>query len=57
LEFKATAAPSRQDARHLIWLRDELGERFVAGAVMHTGPRVFQLAERILAVPLCAMWG
>jgi uncharacterized protein len=57
LEFKATAAPSGHDARHLIWLRDELGERFVAGAVMHTGPRVFQLAERILAVPLCAMWG
>ena len=57
LEFKATAAPSARDARHLIWLRDELGERFVAGAVMHTGPRVFQLAESILAVPLCAMWG
>jgi predicted AAA+ superfamily ATPase len=57
LEFKATAAPSGNDARHLIWLRDELGERFVAGAVMHTGPHAFQLADRILAVPLCAMWG
>lgn len=57
LEFKATAAPSRSDARHLVWLRDELGERFVAGAVMHTGPRVFQLDERVLAIPYCAMWG
>ncbi len=56
LEFKASAAPSAGDARHLIWLRDELGERFAAGAVMHTGPRAYSLSARILAVPLCAMW-
>jgi len=56
LEFKAGAAPARGDARHLAWLRDQLGERFVAGAVVHTGPGVFELGDRILAVPLCAMW-
>ena len=37
IEVKATATPSSSDARHLEWLRDELGERFRAGAVLHTG--------------------
>ncbi len=57
LEFKASAAPSRRDARHLVWLRDQLGDRFVAGAVMHTGPDIFNLDDRIVAVPFCALWG
>lgn len=56
LEFKAGAAPGRDDARHLTWLREQLGERFVAGAVVHTGPDVFVLGERIIAVPLSTMW-
>ncbi len=57
IEIKATAAPSRQDARHLEWLHHELGDRFVAGAVLHTGPSLLRLAERILAIPICALWG
>lgn len=57
IEIKATAAPTRQDARHLEWLRDELGDRFVTGAVLHTGPGLLRLAERILAIPVCALWG
>lgn len=57
LEIKATAAPSRADAKHLEWLRDLLGPRFRAGAVLHTGPRSFRLGERVLALPICALWG
>ena len=57
IEIKATAAPAASDARHLVWMRDRLGERFLAGAVLHTGPRPFQLDERILALPICALWG
>jgi predicted AAA+ superfamily ATPase len=57
IEIKATSAPSRDDARHLMWLRDQLGDRFLAGAVLHTGPRPFQLAERVLALPICCLWG
>ena len=56
IEVKASAAPRIEDARHLIWLRDRLGDRFVAGVVLHTGPRVYRLGERILAVPICALW-
>jgi predicted AAA+ superfamily ATPase len=56
IEVKATAAPDRSDARHLEWLRDTLGERFRAGAVLHTGPRPFQLSDRVLALPICSLW-
>lgn len=55
-EFKASAAPGSDDARHLFWLREELGGEFLAGAVMHSGPGLYQLGERVYAVPLCALW-
>ncbi|HCO04365.1 MAG TPA: ATP-binding protein [Actinobacteria bacterium] len=56
IEFKASAAPSAADAKHLAWLRDLLGPRFLAGAVMHTGPTAFSLGDRLMAVPVCAIW-
>lgn len=55
-EVKADAAPNRDTARHLAWLRDRLGERFQHGVVFHTGPALFELSERISAVPICALW-
>ncbi len=57
IEIKATAAPTAADARHLVWLKAELGERFVAGVVLHTGPRVFELADGVVAAPISALWG
>ena len=56
IEFKAATAPTRQDARHLIWLRDELGTNFAGGVVLHSGQGVFELDTRIAAVPLSAVW-
>ena len=56
IEIKATAAPTRADARHLEWLRDQLGNRFKAGAVLHTGPGLINLTDRIMAIPICALW-
>lgn len=57
IEIKATAAPKPSDAKHLTWLREQLGDRFLAGTVLHTGPRPFQLAERIFALPISTLWG
>jgi hypothetical protein len=57
IEIKTTAAPKRSDARHLEWLREQLGERFLGGAVLHTGPLPFHLSERIFALPICTLWG
>ncbi|MDQ2940532.1 MAG: DUF4143 domain-containing protein [Actinomycetota bacterium] len=57
LEIKATAAPKYIDAKHLIWLRNELNDRFIAGVVFHTGPRLFMLDDKIIAAPISVLWG
>ena len=56
LEVKATASPDRGDARHLIWLRDQLGDRLVAGVVFHTGPYTLALSDRVWAAPISTFW-
>ncbi len=56
MEVKASAAPTGGDARHLVGLRDRLGDTFLAGILFHTGPRAFALAERVTAVPISALW-
>ena len=57
-EIKAGGAPSRRDARHLIWFRDQIaGDRFAGGAVLHTGPHRYEIDDRIEAVPIAALWG
>jgi uncharacterized protein len=57
VEIKATSAPTRADARHLVWLREQLGASFSQGVVLHTGSESYALDERILALPICALWG
>lgn len=56
VEVKASAAPSGADARHLEWLRDRLGTRLTLGLLVHTGPRVFALSDRIIATPIASLW-
>jgi predicted AAA+ superfamily ATPase len=56
IEFKAGTAPTREDARHLLWLRDELGKNFAGGIVLHSGQAVVELDDRIGAAPLSAVW-
>lgn len=56
IEVKADSAPSGQDARHLAWLRDNLGDRFIAGVVFHTGPATYPLGNRIVAAPISTLW-
>ncbi len=56
VEIKATASPGPADARHLAGLRDRYPDTFVAGVVLHTGPRAYGLGERLMAVPISALW-
>jgi predicted AAA+ superfamily ATPase len=56
IEVKASAAPTPDDARHLATMRDRLGESFVAGVVLHTGPRAYRLGDGIVAAPISALW-
>ena len=56
IEVKAAATVTASDARHLSWLRDETGDAFAAGIVLHTGAHVFPLSDRIIAAPVAALW-
>jgi predicted AAA+ superfamily ATPase len=56
IEVKASGVARSDAARHLAWLRDQLGDRFVQGVVFYTGPRIQQLDERIAALPISTLW-
>jgi uncharacterized protein len=57
IEIKAASAPTAADAKHLRWLRAELGDRLVAGVVLHTGPRIYELPDGVVAAPISTLWG
>ena len=56
LEIKSRSAPRPEDFRHLEWLRDELGDRFRAGLLLHTGPRAYAVSDRVAAAPVASLW-
>lgn len=56
VEIKASATVGTKEARGLRYLRDRVGERFAAGAVLYTGASTVPLDDRIAAVPLSALW-
>ena len=56
IEIKSSNAPSQRDARHIRWLHDELGENFIAGIVFHTGQDIFQIEEKVTAIPISSIW-
>jgi uncharacterized protein len=56
IEVKASSAPAPDSAQHLVWLRDQLGNRFVRGLVLHTGRRAYEIDKDILAAPIATLW-
>ena len=56
IEIKASSAPASRDAKHLRWLGEQLGGRFVAGVVLHTGPHTYELSDKIQAAPISTLW-
>lgn len=56
VEVKATASPGPAAFNGLRRLADQLGERFVRGVVLHTGPGVVPAGERLHALPVSALW-
>jgi len=57
IEVKSSLSPRADDARHMRWLAGKLGERFVAGIVLHLGKVNLPFGERIYAMPLSTLWG
>lgn len=56
IEVKLGATPHASDFGGLAHLRDVLGSRFRAGAVVHTGAQTLRFGERLWAVPAAAVW-
>ena len=56
IEVKAGVDINDRDLRHLGYLRDRLGDRFVNGVIVHNGARMIALGDRITAVPVNALW-
>jgi hypothetical protein len=56
VEIKASATVRAQDLHGLRHLRDNLGDRFNAGALIYTGASSVSFGDRLTAVPLCGLW-
>jgi predicted AAA+ superfamily ATPase len=56
VEVKAGATVRAEDLTGLRSLANMLGERFVAGYVLYTGPQTLPFGDKIRAVPLDALW-
>ena len=51
IEVKASAAPRPGDTRHLLWLRERLGERLADAVVVTTGSHAYRDRHGIAVVP------
>lgn len=56
IEIKSAASIARSDTAGLRFLREQLGDQFVGGVVVHTGSATVSLGERLWALPLSALW-
>jgi predicted AAA+ superfamily ATPase len=56
VEVKAGQTPKREWFRWLAHMRDTLGEAFTVGVVLYGGQHTLPFGERLLAVPISALW-
>ncbi len=56
IEVKAATTVRSDDFRGLRHLADRLGDDFVAGIVLHTGPTTLPFGNRLCAMPVAALW-
>lgn len=56
IEVKAAATIDSRDFRHLAFVRDNLGDDFVAGVVLYTGGRPLPIGDRLVALPVSSLW-
>lgn len=51
IEVKLTRTPDDEDARHLRWLRERIGERLIDAVIITTGPEAYRRSDGIAVVP------
>jgi predicted AAA+ superfamily ATPase len=55
IEAKMNSAITDDDVKHLIWLRDKLGDRCLDTIVVHKGPEAYRRRDGIAVVPLALL--
>lgn len=55
VEVTSSATVHQRDLRGLALLRDELGGRFKAGALLYTGANTVPIGDRLAAVPISGL--
>lgn len=56
VEVKAGSVATEQATRGLTYLRDRLGDRFVAGLLLTTGSQAQRLGDRLAIAPVDVLW-
>jgi uncharacterized protein len=56
IEVKASSAPKPDEARHLVWLRKQLGDQVAACVLFHTGPTAYTIVPGVQALPISSIW-
>lgn len=56
IEVKASPTTTAADVRWLRWLKDKTSDDFIAGIVLHTGPRPYRIDDRLYALPVSSLW-
>lgn len=51
IEVKASSAPKPDEARHLVWLREQLGDQVAACVLLPTGPTAYTIVPGVQALP------
>jgi predicted AAA+ superfamily ATPase len=54
-EVKLAAAVDERDVRHLLWLRNQIGDQLLESVVITTGDRAYRRADGIAVVPLALL--
>ena len=56
IEVKAGVRPVAANAKHLSWLRAELGDTVTAAVVIHRGSASFEIVPGVWALPVSSLW-
>lgn len=54
-ETKLSSTVNDSDVKHLLWLKETLGERLVDAAVLHTGPHAYRRSDGIAVIPFALL--
>jgi predicted AAA+ superfamily ATPase len=55
LEVKLGSSISDTDVKHLVWLREQVGEDCIDLAVLHTGPEAYRRQDGVAVIPLALL--